>query len=877
MVRDEEGFEIDLDVVFKSFKESKKLLIFLGILTVIGLTFYVRTRCVTNLQGKYLLGLDPYVFERYAEYAVHWEKGIPANDTMRYYPIGFDTTRELLMPTHATTVLYKVFNVFTSMSVMETAIIYPVIVTCIGMVFFYLFVKEYFGNSVAFMSSSLLGVVNGFVFRTSAGFMEKESIAIMFLFPMIYLIIKGLKTEDWKRKVLFSLLSSVCVVGSVLSWGGVNFTFLSIGGLFLASVLFNISKRRDSLVYVIVLLSVMSVTIFTGRYGNVVSILTNYMFLFIPVSLFLNLYKFEIYPKFKKFLHNYKPESLSEHAFIITSGFVVLFLISVIYPGLSYYPYFINFALERLENPFGTTAFGLSVNENQPPYFYDPNSGVDWWSPMNYTFFTMMFGSFILFYEMFRKFKKQREVITSLYVLTLLFFIFSRFSTAQEYAGITNFFNGRLFGYQYHHLVLFAFISYMIYFILKNRNKVKEFQSVKIEQLFLFIWFFITAIAARGGVRIIFAVCPPAMILSGYFFKKSYEWVSDFMGSNTIAFLSIGLIFVILAGHNIIISSLSNENFYSSFTNEWDDAMSWVQNNTSLDSVFTHWWDYGYWVQTMGNRTTTLDGGNYYVDLNHLTGRYLFAPRVFNNGTFNMSEPATMLHYNFSRPDYFLVIDDDVLKYVQMGRIGKRPTHYTIGYYNEEVSNSIGLSNSTKYPDLLIFNSYYGAFPVQQDFKYDNFLFKKGSSNTLIYNIVYPYNSETGNISYTPYALVWNQYYPGQTQIIPFNGFCEIGEGCFTLRSDGVPEYPLMMDDGGLVLIPENASDNLFTYLYLLDVPVPGFDLVYDNSRSLNVNGMASQSITDIKIYDINWTELDSFVMDKPVKNYWQEPGGAYW
>ena len=44
---------------------------------------------------------------------------------------------------------------------------------------------------------------------------------------------------------------------------------------------------------------------------------------------------------------------------------------------------------------------------------------------------------------------------------------------------------------------------------------------------------------------------------------------------------------------------------------QWQQAMEWVRDNTAEDAVFSHWWDYGYWVETLGERRTTNDGGHF--------------------------------------------------------------------------------------------------------------------------------------------------------------------------------------------------------------------------------------------------------------------------
>jgi len=46
---------------------------------------------------------------------------------------------------------------------------------------------------------------------------------------------------------------------------------------------------------------------------------------------------------------------------------------------------------------------------------------------------------------------------------------------------------------------------------------------------------------------------------------------------------------------------------YQISTNDWLDTLSWIKNNTPQDSVFASWWDYGYWISTMGGRASLSD------------------------------------------------------------------------------------------------------------------------------------------------------------------------------------------------------------------------------------------------------------------------------
>ena len=42
-------------------------------------------------------------------------------------------------------------------------------------------------------------------------------------------------------------------------------------------------------------------------------------------------------------------------------------------------------------------------------------------------------------------------------------------------------------------------------------------------------------------------------------------------------------------------------------TDDWKDATLWIKENTADDAVIASWWDYGYWITTLSDRTTLAD------------------------------------------------------------------------------------------------------------------------------------------------------------------------------------------------------------------------------------------------------------------------------
>ena len=42
-------------------------------------------------------------------------------------------------------------------------------------------------------------------------------------------------------------------------------------------------------------------------------------------------------------------------------------------------------------------------------------------------------------------------------------------------------------------------------------------------------------------------------------------------------------------------------------TTDWLDTMEWIKMNTPQNAIIASWWDYGYWITTLSDRTTIVD------------------------------------------------------------------------------------------------------------------------------------------------------------------------------------------------------------------------------------------------------------------------------
>jgi len=62
-------------------------------------------------------------------------------------------------------------------------------------------------------------------------------------------------------------------------------------------------------------------------------------------------------------------------------------------------------------------------------------------------------------------------------------------------------------------------------------------------------------------------------------------------------------------------------------TNDWLETLDWIKNNTDKDAIIASWWDYGYWITTMSDRTTFIDNSTL-IDsrIKHMAEIFLSSP-----------------------------------------------------------------------------------------------------------------------------------------------------------------------------------------------------------------------------------------------------------
>ena len=642
------------------------------LLLIATYAYNVRTSNVPNLKdvttGNYTLGpdLDPFLFLRWANEIV--ENGSLAKiDALRYYPLGYETSKETLLLPYSIAYTYKVLHFFNpSVTVEFAAVIYPAIFFVLAIIVFFLFVRRLFfkdskikRNLIALIATAFFIVMPSLVHRTVAGIPEKEAGGIFFLFLALYLFVVSMQSKTKKGAAIYGCLSGISTGLLGLMWGATAFVFLGIGLAMLLCFCLEIVHEKEYFAYLLWVLSFSVVLgFFTKKYNGILGLInsttTSIVYLAaaaIIMDIFLSKY---LYDKMgdkiklpKKIVSLIATIVVGILFFLAMNPSMVLHIVKDIQVGLLH--------------PQGVDRIALTVAENSQPYFSTWKS-----TYMDIRFFWIFIASAILlFYNAIRELRKtERYLLSGIYFLFLMALIFSRYSGSHIMNGTSTLSQMAYFG----GFFIFAAVFLFIYASANKNNELDRIKKINIETVILLSLFLWAVISARGAIRLFFLLDPIVAILAGFIAVelpyKAIENKKDTLRLIIWGAVSLIALFIIipsLYNFSVVTSMQAKGTVPSYYTIQWQYAMQWVRDNTPKDAVFVHWWDYGYWVQTIGQRTTVIDGGNTIGYWDHLVGRHVLT---------GQSEKEALEFLKTHNVSYLLIDPTDIGKYPAYSSIG---------------------------------------------------------------------------------------------------------------------------------------------------------------------------------------------------------------
>jgi len=630
-----------------------------GLLFIVAmLSLNVRTSNMKHLQGKYLLALDPYIFYRYSRHFVETGE-MMETDTLRYYPEGFDVSRENLMPVYATLFLYYTMKFtgitgaavgvpqVTESSIMLAAEIYPAVFGTLSVIVFYFLLNQFFKRrDIAITGAALLAFSGAYLYRTMAGFSEKEPGAMFFIFLALLTYAKAFES----KKKWMALLSGIVAGLAGLSWGGHIYLVASICLSATIILFLRGPSKEENTVYMMWLAPYfLMMTFLTQRYGG--------MYFFKDIKFILTLFPISAYFVYSK-LEKVKYGRLISVFSIILA---VLVFSSIAMGPANAFKLMRTFFYDKISFSLGTDRFTTTIAENQVTTFRD------WLGSYSYLTYLVFPGIILLFYDTFKSSKNR------LYLLAL-FVLFCVDVVASRYDGDSN----NFFTKNYYSVLIFTFAAMIFIFSLGRKLK------VNMNYVLPLVLFCLLFVSVRGAMRLLFVFTPGIVLASSYFLVR----VSDFIPSSlrNLRVISYFVIFyLVYVSYGSV--SMAAKSMGPSTTGGRDEAYNWIRENTSPDAVFIHWWDYGYWMQYHANRTTVLDGGNYRHPYN--VARNFFSARDMNTVWGVLEE--------YDRPDYFMVDSTDIGKFSAISRIAEDDLWFTYFGSAGESDDKSGMTGFSKF------------------------------------------------------------------------------------------------------------------------------------------------------------------------------------
>lgn len=513
---------------------------------------------------------------------------------------------------------------------------------------------------------------------------------------------------------------------------------------------------------------------------------------------------------------------------------ITTFLLGVILVSLVFGPSFIFDKFSDLTQPLIqpiTDRLGVTVAENARPDF---NGWANTFGPLvrgiPIFFWLFLIGSIYLYHNMMHIFsKKEKIIVTSGYAIFLFTLIFSNYSSSSVLNGSS------IQSILFYIIGLLALVSSLGYHYYHHhrRGERDKFKEIDFGLIFIFSFFFFSLISARGAVRLIMLLVPSSSILVSYFVVGLWDKVRTTDKDRKIIPIILAILITLLllfSAYKFYQDSKGTAEYYvpSAYTQQWQKAMSWVRENTAQDAVFGHWWDYGYWVQTMGERATVLDGGNSIPYWDHLMGRYgLTTP--------NIQEALDFLYAH--KTTHFLIDSTDIGKYSAFSSIGADENYDRMSYIPTFVRDSQQTQENKNSTRMLLS----GQFVLDEDIIYtlNGTRIILPAGRTYLGAVIIDKNTSNSFVSAPLGIFVYqgNQYkiplrYAYDSRFIDFGTGVEYGIFIFPAiqqSSSGI----LLDKNGAALLLSSRTVKSQLARLYLYNEESTNFNLVHDEDDAI--------------------------------------------
>lgn len=464
-----------------------------------------------SLQYGIMMSYDTYYFLREASY--YLTGGLPKIDPMAPTVVRYFLEEDV----QGVPILTSFISKITGIDLLQVHMGLPIVLGLISSVITFFIVLFVWKNKyLAVISAFFLAIMPAFIYRTTGGFMEKDTLGAPFFL--------------------------ICLLLAVLIIREKNIKFMAIYGV----------------------LSVLSIYLYANSYGN---------FFFIPIliGIYVILQPLVAIEEKKKAL-NLKDKLMGDLStwILLLSGIIGLTLSLVLLPPYQNDPLRIELSLMGLG--FGALMHLTRAFVKNKTYYL---GALVAWSAILLAAAYFILGyniiSFLLLSDV-HGISGQGQAMTFIDVIDK-FYIFP----------------------------ILAVIG-VVYSLYQIKNKISPN-----ENLFFLGSFLFTAFMAYQMLRNAFFFAIPLAIFAALGIIGIYDFSQKYLDSKKALALTT-IVFIAFSGISVYNSNDYKTSLVPHLTDNWLTALLWLDNNTPQDEVVCNWWDYGYWIQTVGNRSTISDG-----------------------------------------------------------------------------------------------------------------------------------------------------------------------------------------------------------------------------------------------------------------------------
>ena len=582
--------------------------------------------------GYYLNEFDPYFDYRATKFIV--DNGLNAywqwHDTMSWYPEGRDVPGTSQSVLHITAAyLYQVFG--RGMSLMDFTIAFPAIMGALTVIAVFALVRVLGGTTAGMFSALFWAFSPAIIQRGNLGWFKSEPLGLFFGILATYLFISAMKHKEVKYAIAKAIAGGLILGLANGSWGGIQYFSIPISLFFIALPFF----RRD-----------LTIPMYVAIAFTILTLITSAAFPRPGISFVLGLPGLAMMAGTAFLVIAYFVRKFSRP--MVQTRNVAFALIAFVAIGIAFVAAgaYVSPSFRYLNaiNPFIGSIDPLveSVAEHFTP------TVADYFTDFSVLLMFAGLGGWLAF---------RRRNDTAIFALLL---------------GITGVYVSATFA----RLLVFASVGIIVLAGLGLFEVTRSIMAYRETAAAPATAPRLTAATREERRKMEFA--SRAHSTSGQVVKISYVIVMIMM-------LSIPLFYPSnsnwLSSADVPTAIANGGTGYRLQTEDWTEAMEWLSQNTEPDAVIASWWDYGYWITTLGNRPSLADNAT----LNHT--RIQSIARMFVS-----DEESAMKIVQDLKADYLLVYVVGQVRFygqtntngTEAGGDGERLSIYTLGQGGDE-------------------------------------------------------------------------------------------------------------------------------------------------------------------------------------------------